>query len=169
MQNNEHVYPDHFTFEVGQRAAGIAAIDGGVGLDVVVIRTRGDIAVAGRDDAGRHRTAEAERVADRDYPFAQTQLVRIAELHRHQRLGRLEFQNCEVGPLVDADQFGLELAAVIHDDADLVGVRYDVIVGDHNTRGVDNKTGTERVGLARLQFAVLVAPSVRPGTRATAV
>jgi hypothetical protein len=30
----------------------------------------------------RHRAAEAERIADRDHPFAEPQLVGIAELHR---------------------------------------------------------------------------------------
>ena len=42
---------DHLAVHVEQRAAGIAAVDGGVGLDEVVIGTGIDVAVARRDDA----------------------------------------------------------------------------------------------------------------------
>src|SRR6201999_2098144 len=65
-RDDQRVDADDFAFEVEQRAAGIAAVDGGVGLDVVVVRSLADVAVARRDDAGRDRAAEAERVADRD-------------------------------------------------------------------------------------------------------
>src|SRR3981189_114853 len=67
--------------EVEQRAAGIAAVDRGVGLDVAVVGPLADVAVAARDDAGRDRTAEAEGVADRDHPLAEPQLVGIAEFY----------------------------------------------------------------------------------------
>jgi hypothetical protein len=90
-RDDQRVDADHLAVEVEQRAAGIAAVDGGVGLDVVVIGPGIDVAVARRDDAGRHRAAEAERIADRDHPFAEPQLVGIAELHRDQRLVGLTF------------------------------------------------------------------------------
>ena len=154
-RDDQRVDADHFAVEVEQRAAGIAAVDGGVGLDVVVIGTGVDVAVARRDDAGGDGAAEAERIADRDHPFAEPQLVGIAELHRDQRLGRLEFQHRQIGLLVDADQLGLELAAVVHDDVDLVGIGDDVIVGHDDARGIDDEAGAERVGLVRLQIAAL--------------
>ena len=44
--------------------------------------------------------------------------------------GGLTFSTREVGLLVDADELGLELGAVVEDDGDLVGVRDDVVVGD---------------------------------------
>src|SRR6202171_3132190 len=128
-RDDQGVDADHFAIEVEQRSAGIAAIDGGVGLDVAVIGAGVDVAVARGDDARRHRAAEAERIADRDHPFAEAQFVGIAELHRDQRLYRFEFQHREIGLLVGADQLGLDLGAVIHDDIDLVGIRDDVIVG----------------------------------------
>ena len=85
--------PIDLAAEVEQRPAGIAAIDGGVGLDVVVVRARIDVAVARRDDAGGDRAAEAERIADGDHPFAEPQLVGIAELHRLERLVGLHAQH----------------------------------------------------------------------------
>src|SRR6202051_821841 len=156
-RDDQRVDADYLAVEVEQRAAGIAAVDGGVGLDVVVIGSRSDVAVARRDDARRHRAAEAGRIADPCPPFAETQLVGIAELHRDQRFWRLELQHRKVGLLVDADQLGLDLGAVIHDDVDLVGVGDDVIVGHDDTRRVDDKAGAQRIGLVRLQITTLGA------------
>ena len=53
--------PIDLAVHVEQRAAGIAAVDRGVGLDEVVVGPGIDVAVARRDDAERHRAAEAER------------------------------------------------------------------------------------------------------------
>src|SRR5437899_2841130 len=157
-RDDQRVDADHLAFEVEQRSTGIAAVDGGVGLDVVVVRALADVAVARRYDTGRDRAAEAEGVADRDYPFAEPQLVGIAELHRDQRLHRLELQDRNVGLLVDPDQLGLDLCAVVHDHVDFVGIRDDVIVGDDDARFIDDEAGAERIGFARrLHLAVLVA------------
>ena len=52
------------------RTAGIAAVHRRVDLQVVVIGAGADVAAMGRDDAGGHRTAEAERIADRKHPVA---------------------------------------------------------------------------------------------------
>src|SRR5262249_56307776 len=91
---------DHLAVEVEQGAAGIAAVDGGVGLNVIVVGAGIDVAVARRDDAGRDGAAEAERVADGDDPFAQPQLVRIAEGHRLERLLPLYPEKPEVRLLI---------------------------------------------------------------------
>ena len=69
----------------------------------------------------------------------------------------LNFRHRDIGLLVDADQFGLDLGAVVHDDVDLVGIRDDVIVGDDDASGIDDETGAERIGLARLHLAALAA------------
>src|SRR5712675_1650733 len=169
-RDDQRVDANHLAVEIEQRTAGIAAVDGGVGLNVVVIGTGADVTIARRHDARRHGAAKAERVADRDHPFAKPQLVGIAELDRHQRLcRRLEFQHRKIGLLVDAYQLGLDLGAVVHDDVDLVGIRDDVIVGHGDASGVDDEAGAERVGLARLQIpASVTALGIAPGA-ATAV
>src|SRR5208283_5119117 len=46
---------DHLAPAVEQRATGVAGIDGGIGLDVVVELGEALIAVERADDAGRHR------------------------------------------------------------------------------------------------------------------
>src|SRR6266481_1443913 len=45
-RDDQRVDADHFAIEIEQRTTGIAAVDGGIGLDVAVIRPRVDVAVA---------------------------------------------------------------------------------------------------------------------------
>ena len=78
-RHDRGVDADDLAADVEQRPAGIAAVNRGIGLDVVVVRAGIDVAVESRDDARRHRAAEAERVADRQHPFADPKRVGAAE------------------------------------------------------------------------------------------
>src|SRR5262245_43950867 len=78
---DRRVDADDLAVHVEQRAAGIAAVDRGIGLDVAVVGPGIDVAVARRDDAGRHRAAQPERITDRNHPFADAQDFGIAEAH----------------------------------------------------------------------------------------
>ena len=81
------VDPDHLALFVDQRAAGVAGVDRGVGLDHVRDReaVRGfDLALEGGDDAAGDRAVEAERVADRDHGVADFDLRGVAERERVQ-------------------------------------------------------------------------------------
>src|SRR6202035_4609773 len=60
-RDDQRVDADHFAVEIEQRTAGIAAVDGGVGLDVVVVGPRIELAIAPGHDPGRDAAAEAER------------------------------------------------------------------------------------------------------------
>ena len=144
-RDDRGVDADHLAFEVEQRPARVAAIDGGVGLDVVVVGARLDVAIARRHDAGRHGAAEAERIADGHHPFAEPQLFRIAEFHRLERLLGLDPQQRDVGLLILADQFRLQTGTVVEDHGDLVGLGDHVVVGDHDAGGIDHEAGTERI------------------------
>ena len=148
-RDDRGVDADDVAVEVEQRAAGIAAIDGGVGLNVIVVRARIDVAVARRNDAGSHRAAEAERVADRDHPFAEPQLVAVAELDRLKRLVGMDAQQGQIALGVLADQLGRKLGAVVEDDVDLVGIGDHVVVGDDDAGRVDDEAGSERVDAPR--------------------
>src|SRR2546422_936897 len=59
------VDPDHLTLHVHERTAGVAGIDGGVGLQEVVERTLVELPRLGADDAGGDRGLETERRAPR--------------------------------------------------------------------------------------------------------
>ncbi len=79
---------------IDQRAAGVAGVDGGVGLDELLELAWRDAvcgsavvdrAVLRGDDAGRDRLRQAERAADRQHPVADLRAVGVAELDRRQR------------------------------------------------------------------------------------
>src|SRR5215813_5692304 len=89
-RNDRGVYTDHFAIHVEQRTARVAAIDRGVCLNVVVVRSGLDIAVARRNDPGGNRSTQAERIANGNYPFTEPQFFTVAEFDRLQRRGRLD-------------------------------------------------------------------------------
>ena len=83
------VDPDHAAGGVEQRAARVAGVDRRVGLHDVVDREavgRLDRALQRRDDAGRQRAVEPERVADGDRRVADLQ--RLGRAERQRRAGR---------------------------------------------------------------------------------
>ena len=60
----------------------------------------------------------------------------------------------EVRLVVDADDFGRQLAAVGEVGGDLVGVRDDVVVGDDQAGWVDDEAGAERLHRCGPEFAL---------------
>ena len=76
---------DQLAARVDQRAAGVARIDRRVGLDEVLVVGEAHVRAARRaDDAGGDRLTQLERAADRQHPFADLQLARIAPRHDRQ-------------------------------------------------------------------------------------
>src|SRR5204863_7620500 len=130
--------------------------------DVIVVRTRIDVSVAGRDDTCRDRAAEAERITNCDHPFSQPQPVGIAELDCFERLLGRDAKQSNVGLLVLAYQFRLEPRPVVENDRDLVGFRYDVIIGHDYAGWIDDEPGPERVDATRPAFAVLLIALAAP-------
>ena len=94
---------------VGERAAGVAGVERGVGLDHVLDHPPGR-AAAGRqrpaeraDDARGHRARQPERVADRDDELADDEPVGVAERHRRRQRPETGAQHGEVRQRVGAD------------------------------------------------------------------
>src|SRR5688572_29820836 len=76
---------DEATRTVDQRAARVAGIDRGIGLDDVLDDTARlvlDFAIQCRDDASRQRVVEAERIADREHGLADAQLRAAPDRNR---------------------------------------------------------------------------------------
>ena len=99
----------------------VAAVHRRVDLDEVVIGAGADLAAVGRDDAGRHRAAEAEGIADGDDPVADADIV-LGELDVGELAVGIDLEEREVGLLVDADDLGVVLGAVVEDDGDASGL-----------------------------------------------
>jgi len=144
-RNDRRVDADHVTGHVEKRTARIALVDGRIGLDEAVIGARADVALLGRDDARRHRAAEAERVADRHHPITHACLVAVAKLHRLERLVGFHAQNREIRLRVLAEHLGLELRTIIEHHEHVRGFGNDVVVGDHDAGGIDHETRAQRL------------------------
>jgi hypothetical protein len=153
---------NHLAVHVEQRATRVAAVDRGVGLDVVVERARLDVAAARRHDAGRHGAAQAERIADRHDRLADLHLARVSELDGGQRLVALDLEHGEIGLLVTAQQLGRQLAAVVQGHGDRVGLTGDVVVGHDDAGRIDDEAGADRLrlGLRPLLAATLLSEAL---------
>src|SRR4051794_87924 len=143
------VDPDHAAGGVEQRAAGVARVDRGVGLDDAVdleaVR-RLDRALRGGDDARRERALEAERVADRDRRVADLDASRRAERQRRQLAGlRRDLEHRKVARLVAAEDAGVDDAPVGELDLDLRGAGDDVRVREDRALAVDGEAGAGRL------------------------
>ena len=142
---------DHLALLVEGRATRIAAIDRRVDLQEIVERSGMDVAAPGRDDAGRHRAAEAKRIACRDDPIADAHLIAVAELHGGKRMARLDLDHREIGTLIVSNQrkLGRQDGAVLQGHFDVGTILDHVIIGHDDARRIDDETGAERRQLLR--------------------
>ncbi len=117
----------------------------------------------GRDDASRHRAADAEGIADRDDPVAHAGLGRIAELDEGQGLFRRDLENREIGCGVLANDGRGIFGAVGQNDGDRINGRalcarcHHVIIGDDIAIGGNDEARAQRLRL----------PGLRPPPAAT--
>ena len=147
------IHADDFAGHVEQRAAGVAGVDGSIGLDEVLVLTAPGIdgAVLRRDDSGGDGLRKCKRAADGNDPVAHLRAVGIAELYGGQRMVGLDLQHGDVGCLVGADNSG---ETALHEsvvrvgrepDPYLVGLVDHMVIGDDVAAGVNDKSGAERL------------------------
>ena len=134
---------DHPTARIDQRAAGVAGIEGGVGLDHVL-----DDASTGRKrppecayNPGRHRAGKTERVAYRDDQLPDSEAIGVSELNLRQRRAT-DAHHGEIRQAVAPDDFELELATVGEAGGTVLDPRHDVRGGDEVAVGGHNDTAT---------------------------
>ena len=144
------VHPHDLAAMVDERAAGIARVDGCVGLDEVVVGAGADTASFGADDPGSDRAVQSERVADGQHSFADLQPVRVSQGRGGQRIARVDPHQRDVGLLVRADDLPLELVLVGEGDGDdaVLMARHHVVVGQDQALGIDDHPRPERLGPA---------------------
>ena len=151
------VEPDHLAANVDQRPTAVARIDGRVGLDEVLEAnpSLAEVEVApalGRDDAQRHRMGEAEGAADGQHGVADLQRILLGEPGGLQIVG-LDVEHRDVGVGVGPGPLGVDLAAVVESEQDVVEVSPidDVTVGDdHRPSGHPRDHAGPRLLLGRL-------------------
>ena len=136
-----------------QRAARVAGVDRGVGLDDVGDRRavrRLDVAADGGDDAAREGLREAERAADR-VDVSPTSTPLVASVQRLQLLAAgVDLQDGEVLVGVAAEDLrgALVVPSVAELHGDLLRAVDDVAVGDDQAVGGDDEAGAGRLALA---------------------
>ena len=112
--------------------AGVALIDRGIDLNIVVIRPRTDITSARRDDAGGDGATETKRIADRDDPIADAWVI-LGELHIWKAFVGIDLDQGKVGLRIGADDLGLVDCTIISSDLHGLGMVDHVIVGHRIT------------------------------------
>ncbi len=138
---NGRVDPDQLAMDIDEGAAGIAHVDRGIGLDVVLVVVRfGQVPALGADDAPAHRVVEIERVADGEDLLAHLDLVRIAPGERGQ-IGRVDLQHRDIRRRVRGDDAGRETPLVAQLHFDGLRVFNDVEIGDDIPVVTDDDTG----------------------------
>ena len=125
------VNANHLPPKVKKRAPGVPWINGGIGLDKIIIRTSTDAPSLGTDNPGCHRVAQAERVPDGEDPVANLELVGVPESRDRQRLVGLDLQHREVGFWISPHDAGIVLALVGQGDGHLFGAVHHMVVGHH--------------------------------------
>src|SRR5581483_5527975 len=139
---NRGVDADKLAVLVGERAAGVAPVDGRVGLDRAVedmVFVYLQVApVQGRDDADRDRGTQAEWIADGDAPLADLQAIRIAEFGDRQA-GGFDTHDGEIGLRIAPDQPRVVPTAIRQRDPDAVRAINDMVVRENvAVRGEDD-------------------------------
>ena len=103
---------------VGQRAAGVARVERGVGLDDVLHDARRAAVAGGQrpaqaaDHPGGDRAGQAQRVADGDHQLAHAQRAGVPEDGRRRESRVRARTHGEVGERVGADDVDVGLGAV---------------------------------------------------------
>ncbi len=141
--------PMTLPLHVEKRAAGIAAIDGGIRLDVIARPVFLEVTATRADDAGGHCPAEAIGIADGDDPVADARAARGSEMDGGQADawdGRAA-ERCRSGVSRPTSVAGSG-RPVRQDHAHALRTVDDVIIGDDEAGGIDDETGTQALHLA---------------------
>ena len=140
---DRRVDANQVTARIDQRATGVTAVNGGVGLNEVFERSDAQMTAAGgTDNAHGHGLAHAQRIADGQHHIADGDLIRTVQLDFRQIL-QGDLQQRQVGLRIRADHPGGSIPAVAQRHQDLVGVPDHVITGEDIAVVGDDHTGTQ--------------------------
>ena len=129
---------DQVAVRIDERAAGIAEIDGGIGLYEILEGCKPELlAPGGTHDALGDRLAQAVGIADREHDIADTQGVRAAQGHDGQ-IADAQMQNGDVRVriLPDDGRVGDPAVGKLHSDG--IRARDDVLIRHDGARIVDD-------------------------------
>ena len=155
---DERVDAHELAVVVDKRAAGVARVDGGIGLDHVGVdsvaagRAHGRGAIQRRHNARRDRLFVTEGRANRHDPLAHVELGGITDLDRRELggVGVLELDDGQVARGIVAHELGLIGGAVVHGNHVLVIAIDHVVVGEDVALGIEHHARTDAARTIRL-------------------
>ena len=153
---NSGIDPNQLTTQVDQRAAGIAGVDGGVGLDEIFIPLNTEAtAPQGADDARGNGLPQAKGVANRHHKITYPQLVGVGDRERRQLLRR-NLDQRHIGLRISPHHRGVENATITQRHLDLLCLVDHVIVGQNiTTLSINNHPRAQALGLTTLGLLLL--------------
>ena len=155
---DERVDAHQLAVVVNERAAGVARVDGGIGLDhvgidgVTVGRAHGRGAIQRRHNARGDRLLVAEGRTDRHDPLAHVELGGVTDLDRRELggVGVLELDDGQVARSIVAHELGLIGGAVVHGHHVLVIAIDHVVVGEDVALGIEHHARADAARAVRL-------------------
>jgi len=143
---NGGIDTDHLAGHVDQWPTGITWIDGGIGLNEVVVAaegTQGRGSACRADDAEGGRALQSQRLADGDHEIAYMHLAGVSNWQLGQVLG-MDPDHSQVGIFVYTDHRGLVALFVVKRNGDGLGIADDMVIGQNiSLGGIDNNPSPE--------------------------
>ena len=158
---NERVDADNAAFNVAKWAAGIAGVDGGIGLQIILISAAGTR--PNRRPALRAHKSDGETVvqlirrSDGDGPLADFDCVTVAE-PRGRQVFAVDLDDGHIGARIAADQLAVEFASVFQPYFEFVCVIHHVVVGENVAVGANDHARALAFLVARLRDGKAVLP-----------
>ena len=129
LRHDGRIDAHQFAAGVDQGAAGVARVDGRIGLDEIFECRQAQLSAArGADDAVGDGLRQPQGIADRQHDIPDLQLVGMPEGHDRQVI-EVHFQQRQIRVRIPAHHLGHGHTAVGQLHPHLIGVFDDVIVG----------------------------------------
>ena len=145
-----HVDRDHVPVRVDQRATAVTGIDGGIGLNQILVGllfVEFDIAPDRAHDPFGHGVFPAEGVADCDHILTDHQVGRGAQRHHRQTGGRIDLDDRQVSHLVRVEHAGLVGRPVGERHLNRLHAINHMMIGDNIAPLINDDSGAHAVDL----------------------
>ena len=140
LGNAERIDPDHLSIHIEQRSAGVARIDRCVVLDQIVVIGLRQIASQRADDSrGNGVGIGAKRRPNRQYGFADLQLIRVAKRRERGHLA-VDLHYGEIADAIRSHEGGRSPITVRQENLELLAPVDHMPVGDHMAFRIDNES-----------------------------
>ena len=155
---NSSIDSDHLSSAVQERPPAVPRINGGIGLDEILVWPGPDMSVLGADNANCYSVIKAKGVSHGNDPVAYFKFVGIAHGERAELLICFYTDKGQIGFGITAYDFCTEAPAACQLDVDFIGLLHNMIIGQNETIFINNKSRSEVSLLEALGHLVAEEP-----------